>query len=148
MPTNDCINDKADQGLGNGAAPGNSFAMNQDEFANNQSDGAIQPGLFISGLIYPVDGNKVAVEIRRGMTILTTEGDVAGIVAGVIHNIDPYQVEYILLSRPSQQIEYRMIPVELVQQVNEETVLLHILAPLVSTLPPWRKDGTAEPERP
>jgi hypothetical protein len=99
-------------------------------------------------LIYPVAGDKAAVEIRRGMTILTTEGEVAGIVAGVIHNGIPNQVEYILLSRPSQKIEYRMIPIELVQQVDEERVHLHILAPLVSALPPWRRDGTAETDHP
>jgi hypothetical protein len=71
------------------------------------------------------------------MTILTTEGEVAGMVAGVIHNRAPHRAEYVLLSRPSQQLEYRMVPVELIQQVNKEAVLLHIAAPLVNTLRPW-----------
>ena len=148
MAVNDSTNHEADQGLVNGDASVHSSEMNQVESAPDQPDGDTQQVLFVSGLMYPVDGDKAGVEIRRGMTILTTEGEVAGVVAGVIHNNAPRKVEYILLSRPSQNIEYRMIPIDLVQQVDKERVLLHILAPLVSSLPPWRKDGTTEAEHP
>jgi hypothetical protein len=101
------------------------------------SEAALERELLVSGLIYPVIGDKDGAEIHRGMTILTTEGEVAGMVAGVIHNRAPHRAEYVLLSRPSQQLEYRMVPVELIQQVNKEAVLLHIAAPLVNTLRPW-----------
>lgn len=93
--------------------------------------------LLVSGLIYPTVGGEDGVEIHRGMKILTTEGEEAGMVAGVIHNRTPRHAEYILLSRPSQQLEYRMVPVDLIQQVSRETILLHIAAPLVNTLRPW-----------
>jgi hypothetical protein len=101
------------------------------------SEAQLERELLVSGLIYLAVGNEDGVEIHRGMKILTTEGEVAGVVAGVIHNKAPHRAEYILLSRPSQQLEYRMVPVELVQQIDRESVLLHIAAPLVNTLRAW-----------
>jgi sporulation protein YlmC with PRC-barrel domain len=141
MPVNDSSNDIPSTGLDNefGSEFGSSSDNGADKSRGDDSEGAVQHELFVSGLIYLVDGGEVAAEIRRGMTILTTEGEVAGTVAGVVNNIEPQQVKYILLSRPSQQIEYRLVPIELVQQVSEETVSLHILAALLNTLPPWRK---------
>jgi hypothetical protein len=145
MPVNDSKNDTPAQGPTNGSS--SDFDRycgtdsNNDTDKNQESDPAdeIQQELLVSGLLYPTDGANAAVEIRRGMVILTTEGEVAGIVAGVINNREPQQMQYILLSRPSQQLEYRMVPIDLVQQVSEETVSLRLLAALVSTLPPWRR---------
>ena len=106
---------------------------------NNQNHDDLYAELIVSGLIYPDHGSDIAVEVRRGMVILTSEGREAGRVAAVITNRHDQQVTHILLSRPSQHIEYRMVPIELVEQVSEETVSLHILAALVNTLPPWHK---------
>jgi hypothetical protein len=108
-----------------------------DGMHGEPSEAQFERELLVSGLIYPAVGNEDGVEIHRGMKILTTEGEVAGVVVGVIHNKTPHRAEYILLSRPSQQLEYRMVPVELIQQINRESVLLHIAAPLVNTLRPW-----------
>jgi hypothetical protein len=98
----------------------------------------LEQELLVSGLIYPAVGGQDGIEIHRGMKILGAEGEVAGVVAGVIHNKVPHQAEYVLLSRPIQQVEYYMVPVELIQQVDRETVLLHIAAPMVKTLARWR----------
>lgn len=91
--------------------------------------------LRVSGLVSPISGDDV--EIRRGMTILTADGDMAGMVAGVVHSTSQPQAESILLSRPVQQIEYCIVPVALIEQVIDGTVLLHISATLVDTLLPW-----------
>jgi hypothetical protein len=101
------------------------------------SDAQIERELLVSGLIYPAMGDEDGVEIHRGMKILTSEGESAGVVAGVLHNRTPYHADYILLSRLSQQLEYRLVPVELIQQVSKENVLLHVAAPVVNTLRRW-----------
>jgi hypothetical protein len=133
MPVNNGADELPINGLDDGVD------NNQDTKPGDLSAGDAQQELLVSGLIYPLEGEAAAVEIRRGMTILTTEGEIAGIVAGVINDRDPQQVKYILLSRPSQQIEYLIVPIELVQQISEETVLLHVLAEVVNTLPPWHR---------
>lgn len=91
--------------------------------------------LFESGLLYPVDGNPVVV--HRGMTILNVYGEAMGMVAGVIKSRYSQYLKYILLSRPSQKIEHRVIAISLIQQVSEETVVLQIPSVLVNTLPHW-----------
>jgi hypothetical protein len=108
-----------------------------DDMQGETLETQLERELLVSGLIHPAVGGEDGIEIHRGMKILTTEGEVAGMVAGVIHNRTPHKAEYILLSRPSQQLEYRMVPVELIQQVSRETVLLHIAAPVISTLLRW-----------
>ena len=122
-----------DGGLTNDARHESNYEGSQGQ----TSDASFERELLVGGLIYPAVGDKEGVEIHRGMKILTTEGEIAGVVAGVLHNRTPHQAEYILLSRPSQQLEYRMVPVELIQQVSQENVLLHIAAPVVNTLHPW-----------
>ena len=94
--------------------------------------------LFISGAIYLEHENDIAVEVRRGMAILTSEGQEAGRVAAVIMEKDAQQVTRILLSRLSQMPEYRLVPIALIEQVHEEKVLLCIANQVVNTLPTWK----------
>jgi hypothetical protein len=135
MTVSNSPDDATSAGLGNKYVAASTPDKTQPDISNTD----IPYELFVSGLVPAVAGGEVGVEIRRGMTILTTEGEMVGTVAGVIKDTEPQEVKYILLSRPSQYIEYRMVPVELIQQISEETVSLHILAALVNTLPPWHK---------
>ena len=123
---NDAPNDGSDKEQSNHSAAGTTPSHNYDD------------ELRVTGVIFPVSGNATA-EIRRGMTILGTDGEVAGLVAAVVQPKSQPQADYILLSRPSWQIEYRMIPVELIRQVTEETVLLHIGTPSVDSLLQWAR---------
>jgi hypothetical protein len=94
-------------------------------------------GLVVSGSIYPDQENNIAVEVRRGMIILTNEGREAGRVAAVIIEGQDQQVTHILLSRLSQSPEYRLVPISIVEQVYEEKVRLHIFNQAVNSLPTW-----------
>jgi hypothetical protein len=93
--------------------------------------------LMVSGLIYPACMPTIAVEIRRGMAILTGEGREAGRVAAVLIDSRDGQVTHILLGRHYDTPEYRLVPVDLVEQVREESVLLRILDELINRLPTW-----------
>lgn len=93
--------------------------------------------LIVSGSVYPDHANDIAVEVRRGMTILTSEGHEAGRVAAIIVDKQDQRVTHILLGRLSQRTEYRIVPISLIEQVYEEQVLLSIFNPVVNTLPTW-----------
>lgn len=90
-----------------------------------------------SGSIYIDQAHEMMVEVRRGMTILTTEGQEAGKVAAVIINRHDREVTHILLSRVSQIPEYRLVPIDFIEQVREENVLLLIFKQVVNSLPVW-----------
>jgi sporulation protein YlmC with PRC-barrel domain len=94
--------------------------------------------LFVSASIYPYQGSDIAVEVRRGMIILTSEGLEAGRVAAITIDRRNQQVTNILLGRLSQRYEYRLVPISIIEQVLEEKVLLCIFNQVVNTLPMWR----------
>jgi hypothetical protein len=71
------------------------------------------------------------------MAILTREGQEAGTVAAVVVDKNDHNVTHILLSRLSHMPEYRLVPLDLVAQVSDETVRLHIFNPVVSSLATW-----------
>ena len=85
--------------------------------------------------VHPGAGDQVAV--RRGMAVETSEGAAAGHVAAVVQDTDRLEVTHILLVQEHLTLKYRLIPVELIQQVGDEKVLLCILQPAVVTLPVW-----------
>jgi len=91
--------------------------------------------LFERGLIYLGQGYRLPVEVTRGMAILTSEGHEAGKVAAVIVDNDSQKVTHILLTRPRQVPDYRLVPVILIEQVDEETVLLEICNQAIESLP-------------
>ena len=75
--------------------------------------------------------------VHRGMTVETSEGFAAGHVAAVVQDAEQQEVTHILLVQEQQLLKYRLIPVELIQQVGDEKVLLCILQPAVESLPVW-----------
>jgi sporulation protein YlmC with PRC-barrel domain len=93
--------------------------------------------LIVSGSIYPDQQRGFAVEVRRGMEVLTSEGREAGRVAAVIIDKQDQQVTHILLSRLIQMPEYRLVPITLIEQVHEDKVLLSIFNQVVNSLPTW-----------
>lgn len=75
--------------------------------------------------------------VHRGMTVHTCEGHTAGHVAAVVLDQDRQQVTHVLLVQERQLLEYRLIPVELIEQVDDEEILLRIFQPAVDSLPAW-----------
>ena len=71
------------------------------------------------------------------MSVQTIEGDTAGRVAAVVLDEEHQKVTHILLMQERQLVEYRLVPVELIEEVEQEAVLLCILLPVVGHLPIW-----------
>lgn len=76
-------------------------------------------------------------EVHRGMSVQTGEGHTAGRVAAVVLDQAQQKVTHLLLMRERQLLEYRLVPVELIDEVGEEAVLLRILPSVVESLPIW-----------
>ena len=76
-------------------------------------------------------------EVHRGMTVQTGEGCTAGRVAAVVLVQEQQKVTHLLLMRERQRLEYRLVPVELIEQVDEAAVRLCICHPIVESLPIW-----------
>jgi sporulation protein YlmC with PRC-barrel domain len=93
--------------------------------------------LLVSGPIYPNHVPDSAIEVHRGMAMMTIEGHEAGRVAAVVIAKEGQQVTHLLLSRLAYTPEYRLVPVHLIQEVREERVLLRIFNHVVSNLPAW-----------
>ncbi len=95
--------------------------------------------LIVSGLIYLDQEGGISVEVRRGMTILSSEGHEAGRLAAVIVDKNDQRVTHVLLSRLNQRLDYRLVPMSLIERVHEEQVRLRIFNQVVNTLPTWHK---------
>lgn len=75
--------------------------------------------------------------VHRGMIVQTKEGCNAGHVAAVVLDRGQQEMTAVLLVRERRQLEYRLIPVALIQQVAEEQVLLGIIQSGLDLLPAW-----------
>lgn len=82
-------------------------------------------------------GERGQTTVHRGMTVQTGEGSTSGRVAAVVLDQAQQKVTHILLMRERHLLEYRLVPVELIEQVGEEAVRLCIFHPIVESLPIW-----------
>ena len=92
---------------------------------NSSSTNQLQR-LFESGLVYLEQTGSSPVEIKRGMTIQTQDGQKAGRVAAVVFSNDCKNITHLLLTLPSQPADYRLAPVALINRIDKEAILLHI----------------------
>lgn len=83
------------------------------------------------------------VEVKRGMLVRSSEGMVAGQVAALVVDAGRQQVTHVLLTRLSAELDYRLVPVEMVRDVPVETLLLRISSADVGRLPRWRGSGVS-----
>ena len=91
--------------------------------------------LFESGSVYLEQEDNSSVEIKRGMTVLTQDGQEAGRVAAVILKDDSQNVTHILLAQLHLTPDYRLVSIKFIKQVSGEMVLLHINSEAVERLP-------------
>lgn len=106
------------------------MSPNNNSVTSNQSQ-----RLFESGSISPEQGNGLPVKVSRGMTIQTSEGWEAGKVAAVVVDNDSQKVTHVLLTRPRLVPDYRLVPVNLIEQVDEDIVLLDVCSQDIESLP-------------
>ena len=67
-----------------------------------------------------------AVAVRRGMSILSCGHDHVGYVAAVVMADKHSPPTHLLLVQPYGPPQYRLLPVNLIAQVNQETVVIKV----------------------
>lgn len=93
--------------------------------------------LMVSGYLGGKDNFTSCNEVRRGMPILSVEGEEVGRVAAVIVEGDSVKASHVLLSRLPDEQGYWMISLDMIVEVREDKVQLSILANDVGALPRW-----------
>ena len=101
---------------------------------NLSTTNQIQP-LFERGLVYPKQDNRLLVEIKQGMAVLTKDGRDVGRVKAVVLDGDDRNITHLLLSPWSQMSGHRLMPVNFREQVDKETLSLHIGSETIDRLP-------------
>lgn len=83
-------------------------------------------------------GNRTAaIEIRRGMTLVSIEGKEVGKVAGVAVSRDDQQALCLIISHLPQDPGYHSIPVDWVERVEGELIFLHAPVNSILAIPDW-----------
>lgn len=91
--------------------------------------------LFERGLVCLEQTHHPLVEVARGMTLLTNDGQEAGKVAAVVVDGHSQQVTHLLLVRPHLAADYRLVAVGLIERVSQDAVWLHLHHDAVESLP-------------
>ncbi|MEK7327717.1 MAG: PRC-barrel domain-containing protein [Chloroflexota bacterium] len=99
--------------------------MDNPAASRRQAHAAQRQKLLVSGWVN-LSAAGSSVEIARGMSIMSRDGQEVGKVAAVV--VDPLtqEVTHILLCRLPESPDYRLAPLDIVTQVTGQTVMLQI----------------------
>lgn len=92
--------------------------------------------LLVSGWIHLEPPGSGPVEVRREMIVLGRDGVTMGSVAAVVVDCATQATTHVLLGRLAPDLEYRLVPLSLIERVDEAAVRLRISSQGVSQLPP------------
>ncbi|MCB0016167.1 MAG: hypothetical protein KDE09_00185 [Anaerolineales bacterium] len=116
--------------------------MMTEKTGSLSSDQTVFPAqkLLVSGLIRLGNPEAGLVELRRGMAVVDRVGHEAGTVAAVVLDCARKAVTHVLLGHLPLTADYRLIPLTLIDRINEETVWLSITGTEIETLPTHQPD--------
>jgi len=80
----------------------------------------------INGRVSLPHSHTRSVEINRGMAVFTNTGVEAGFSAGVVVPQGGDEVAYILLGRLPVTSEYRLIPIGLIDRIDDKNIHLNV----------------------
>lgn len=108
------------------------MAATQTSFTSESPNSLIE-----GGAIALTPACAVVAHVHRGMTMCTREGTVAGHVAALMVDGQGEEVTHLVLSRPCQLPEYRLVPIRLIRAVVEEEIFLSFSPSILDSLPRW-----------
>ncbi len=106
------------------------------------SDQTVLPAqkLLVSSLIRLGKPEAGLVELRRGMAVVDQAGQEAGAVAAVVLDCARQTITQVLLGHLPQTADYRLIPLSLIDRIDEGTVWLSITGADIENLPIHQPD--------
>lgn len=93
--------------------------------------------LMASGLIRLDRDGDQTMDVRRGMSIWSSDGQEIGKVAALVVDHDSEQVSHILLGRLPEVLGYLCVPVDLIKSVEDDAVYLVITSQEIENLSAW-----------
>lgn len=103
---------------------------------NNSNSNPIQK-LMVRAFVCVDKNCALSTEVRRGMHILSEEGREIGKVAAVILDPETRNATCLLLSRLPEKRGYWMVPLDMIVQIKDETVLTKVAEKILDELPLW-----------
>ncbi|MBK8989915.1 MAG: hypothetical protein IPM39_28275 [Chloroflexi bacterium] len=94
-----------------------------------------QQRLLVCGWIDDLGG-----EVARGMLVLAQNGRMAGAVAAVVQSGPTQNVSHILLGQIPPTAVYRLIPLDLLDRLDEDRIWLRASWQQIATLPPYQPE--------
>ena len=105
----------------------------------NDQVGAPDQKLMANSLVY-LEKMDDPVEVQRGMIILGQDQLEAGVVAAVLLDCRSQKTTHILLGRVPPTSDYRLIPLKLIDRIDEGTVWLRATTEAIEKLPRHQPD--------
>jgi len=105
---------------------------------NNQV-GVPEQKLMVSSLVY-LEQMDEPVEVRRGMMIMGQDNQEAGAVAAVVLDFRSQKGTHILLGHLPPTSDYRLIPLNLIDRIDGETLWLRASFEEIEKLPMHQPD--------
>lgn len=94
-----------------------------------------QQRLLVRGWIDRVKG-----EVARGMPVLAQDGSMVGVVAAVVQSGAAQTISHILLGQAPPTAVYRLIPIDLLDKLDEERIWLRATHGQIAALPVHQPD--------
>jgi len=82
--------------------------------------------VMINGRFHSPHPPHQMIEIERGMKIVVADGTEAGVVGAVMANPQSEKMTHVLLCRLPVTAVYRLIPINLIAKIDDETIHLNI----------------------
>ena len=105
----------------------------------NDRIGAPEQKLMVSSLVY-LEQLDDPVEVQRGMMIMGKDKQEAGVVAAVILDCRSQKDTHILLGHIPPTSDYRLIPLNLIDRIDGETLWLRASFEEIEKLPMHQPD--------
>lgn len=103
--------------------------------APNTAQADLLQKLLVSSWIRLGPPDSASVEVQRTMPVFSREGVEVGTVAAVVVDPATQATTHLLLCQLLPNLEYRLVPLTLIECVNEAVVQLRISSPDVNQLP-------------
>lgn len=116
--------------------------MNRSQRVAGQEGNGARQKLMISGVFTLAQPEGASAFVKRGMSILSREGDEVGKVAAVSFS-EEQAVQSILLARLPEKIEYRIVPINQIAAVYEQHLVLTLTAVQIEGLERWSTGSTS-----
>jgi sporulation protein YlmC with PRC-barrel domain len=95
--------------------------------------------LFESGSIVLVAPGPTPVSVCRGMAIVDRDGAEMGKVAAVVLDTGEQRITFMLLGCGPAGLDYRLVPVSLIEQVRDGVVRLQLTSQTIEIVPYSRR---------